>query len=75
MSDTVKYLYIGKCKCGSIVTAIADYPDCKASTAKEVAKCIKQGLDVSRVKFTDELKKSNFFLAACTCKKGGLDDC
>ena len=38
--------YIGREKCGCVTVAIVDNPEHKKATAKEVAKCIREGMTV-----------------------------
>ncbi len=41
--------YIGRKTCGCVVFAMVDDPEHKKETAKEIAKCIRQGLTIERM--------------------------
>ena len=76
-----EYVYLGRePNCHCIVFVCADMPDMKSRTAKNVAQCIRDGLEVSRISRAEweELRKVEEFgckekLSVRKCRKARLN--
>ena len=59
--------YIGRCKCGAIRFTCVDKPEYAKDNAKEIAKCIRNGLAIERVT-VGYVRTTDW--GECTCKSG-----
>ena len=59
--------YIGRCKCGAIKFTTVDKPEYAKENAKEIAKCIRDGLTIERVTVGD-VRTMDW--GDCTCSDG-----
>ena len=59
--------YIARCKCGGVVMATVDNPDHQKENAKEIARCVRDGLTIERVSV--EYVRSKECVLGCVCPK------
>lgn len=57
------YSYIGRCKCGEMVTAVVDNPERPREVARLVGNWLRDGLTIERV--THDVVRSSF--SHCRC--------
>lgn len=65
--------YIAKCKCGGLIFAASDRPECRKDNAHDIARLINDGYSIERMT-VEEVRTSNWCTNRGNCQKGAGTD-